>query len=244
MNTKTTTGTIKIGRWEYPATQASDGAVLRNTKRDGSGEMVAVESDKAAAFVADRPVIRVVATSGDRTAPKTTSAKVKTTETTETTENPDRDDMRRVLIQIFEDFAVTSDQAPEEMGSVRWTHLARTLESYQLVIATPLREYSRSKIGRIEVVFQSNKNHDSHTLEENLADFDRIVPADAKVRHVKTGGHGGKPGAQVNKPGKSTWLVGDKCPRGTHTLTQETIYRMPSGRKLCRSCRAEYPSNR
>lgn len=33
--------TVKIGRWEYPAKNL-DGQIVRNTKRDGSGEWVAV----------------------------------------------------------------------------------------------------------------------------------------------------------------------------------------------------------
>lgn len=32
--------TVKIGRWEYPAKLNDKGLVLRNTKRDGSGEWV------------------------------------------------------------------------------------------------------------------------------------------------------------------------------------------------------------
>lgn len=37
-----TTGelTVKVGRWEYPAKLNNAGLVLRNTKRDGSGEWV------------------------------------------------------------------------------------------------------------------------------------------------------------------------------------------------------------
>lgn len=35
-------GIIKVGRWDYPARTFANGAQERNTKRDGSGEWVAV----------------------------------------------------------------------------------------------------------------------------------------------------------------------------------------------------------
>lgn len=37
----TTTGTVKIGRWTYPTIER-DGDILRNTKRDGTGEWVSL----------------------------------------------------------------------------------------------------------------------------------------------------------------------------------------------------------
>ena len=43
-------GTVKVGRWEYPAQQAPDGSVTRNEKRDMSGGWVPAE---AADFIAD-----------------------------------------------------------------------------------------------------------------------------------------------------------------------------------------------
>lgn len=37
---KFTEGEVKIGRWVYPARSFPNGAIVRNTKRDGSGEWV------------------------------------------------------------------------------------------------------------------------------------------------------------------------------------------------------------
>jgi hypothetical protein len=47
-----TNGTVKVGRWEYPASRNADGEVSRNTKRDGSGATIAVTagSKDAATF--------------------------------------------------------------------------------------------------------------------------------------------------------------------------------------------------
>lgn len=44
-----TTGTVKVGRWTYPARQSLDGTIVRNTKRDGSGEWVGIEGVEFAA---------------------------------------------------------------------------------------------------------------------------------------------------------------------------------------------------
>jgi hypothetical protein len=44
-----TTGTAKVGRWDYPAYQNADGTTQRNTSRDGSGQWVPVV---ASAFTA------------------------------------------------------------------------------------------------------------------------------------------------------------------------------------------------
>lgn len=42
-------GSVKVGRWQYPAVRYSDGSVERNTKRDGSGEWVMAEASQFAA---------------------------------------------------------------------------------------------------------------------------------------------------------------------------------------------------
>jgi hypothetical protein len=36
------TGTVKVGRWEYPARSMDNGTIERNTARDGSGEWIKV----------------------------------------------------------------------------------------------------------------------------------------------------------------------------------------------------------
>lgn len=38
--TKWNHGEVKVGRWTYPSRQYEDGLIVRNTKRDGSGEWV------------------------------------------------------------------------------------------------------------------------------------------------------------------------------------------------------------
>lgn len=49
----TITGTVKLGRWIYPARQHAEGdpGTFRNTKKDGSGQWVELED--ASKFVAD-----------------------------------------------------------------------------------------------------------------------------------------------------------------------------------------------
>ncbi len=37
-------GTVKVGRWTYPAKQYTDGTVQRSVKRDGSGEWIVVDT--------------------------------------------------------------------------------------------------------------------------------------------------------------------------------------------------------
>jgi hypothetical protein len=66
------------------------------------------------------------------------------------------------------------------------------------------------------------------------------APKPAKVRVVATSGDAAAPKAR--RQGKSTWELETPCPKG-HTLTTETLYVMPSGRKQCKSCRAGYASN-
>lgn len=39
-------GTVKVGRWEYPAERFAGGTVMRNAKRDGSGTWVEVDAAK------------------------------------------------------------------------------------------------------------------------------------------------------------------------------------------------------
>ena len=45
-------GTVKVGRWEYPARKLDSGIIERNTKRDGSGEWVIASE---IAFTPDAP---------------------------------------------------------------------------------------------------------------------------------------------------------------------------------------------
>ncbi len=45
------TGTVKVGRWEYPVRMTLAGKAQRNTKRDGSGDWEAVAPEQAAKIV-------------------------------------------------------------------------------------------------------------------------------------------------------------------------------------------------
>lgn len=46
-----------------------------------------------------------------------------------------------------------------------------------------------------------------------------------------TGGHG------------HTWVLGGRCAKNLHTLTEQNLYVMPSGRHQCKDCRKAYRSN-
>lgn len=139
-------GTVKIGRWTYPARKDDDGTVTRAEKRDGSGEWA---ETNPALFVPDE-------------------------EPADTTSAGDHEQLAASRIQ--------SGDVPAIDGFV-----------------------------------------------------------EAEVPEAVTG-HGGKVGAQTASPGKSTWQVGTPCPKG-HTLSEETLYIMPSGRKQCKVCRGSYKSN-
>lgn len=133
-------GTVKVGRWTYPAIRKEDGTVVRNSKRDGSGD-----------WDETNPALFMFVGEGDPIAEK----------------------------------AAQAVEVPEIPG---------------------------------------------------------FVDAPAPAPERKSSGHGGRVGAQVRKPGKSSWKIGDTCPQG-HELTEETLYEMPSGRKQCRVCRGSYRSN-
>jgi hypothetical protein len=43
-------GTVKVGRWDYPAIREVDGNVVRNLLRDGTGEFVPADAKAASTF--------------------------------------------------------------------------------------------------------------------------------------------------------------------------------------------------
>lgn len=226
-------GTIKIGRWEYPAVQAPDGSVTRNTKRDGTGDTVDADPGKFVPAAASTPA----------PAPAAPAAPEVEGFTADDGINLDRDELLSAYKHIFADFAVSYDELADYLGVkvARAKAVVSTLNRFNLT-TTDMR--GGTGTDKAETIIQSWKTYDDHTEAEIVADFEERVPADVKVRAGST--HGGKVGAQHKKPGRSSWAVGDKCPQG-HTITDangdNAVYRMPSGRNQCRKCRAGYPSN-
>jgi hypothetical protein len=229
MKNVTTTGTVKVGRWTYPAEQDAQGTI-RNTKRDGTGEWVKAD---AADFVADE---------GGTPKPGTKAAKPRSTKTVATPADKAvaTDDwhlLRELYQVIFANFAVTADELRvRDITEKRGLELARYLEGTGLVARSLAGESGK------EPIWQSWNTYDSHTEDEVLADFDAKVPFDVIVKERKVGGHPVTNNTH-KKPGRSTWAVGSTCPQGHKLATAADIYVMPSGRKQCQSCRKGYPSN-
>lgn len=215
-------GTIKIGRWTYPV-QEQNRRVLRNTKRDGSGEWVKVDPSELAKVQYDpEPTkVEIPGFSEDGVS--------------------DYDDLRVAYRFIFDDFAVGYADIASKVGVTvtRAKSIVAKLLEAGLVVTELTDGKGNYGVGN-ETIAQSLETYDYITAEQAMKNFDAAIPADVQIR--RTGGHGGKAGAQTRKPGKSTWAIGDKCPQG-HTLEDGDVYTQPSGRKQCRKCRAGYPSN-
>lgn len=221
-------GTVRSGRWDYPAVLHDDGTAARNTKRDGSGEWVDVD---AAKFVAEGDV------PGQRSGAKADLPEIDgfTAEG-----HSDYDDLRVAYKLIFANFAATYEEIAEQLGADpgRAKTVVAMLREKGLVVTD--RREAQGKGASAETVVQSAKTYDGRTEGEVMADFAGAFQPGVKIR--RSSGHGGKVGAQHRKPGKSKWAVGSKCPQG-HKLREEDIYQMPSGRMQCRKCRAGYPAN-
>lgn len=211
-------GTVKVGRWTYPAVRTDSGEVARNTKRDGSGGWVDAPVD---AFVADESGVPA---QGD--APNIEGF----------TEDghSDYDDLRIAYRFIFDQFGTDYAEIADKLGcdEARAKAIVSMLKAKGLVVTDTVNDTG--------LVVQSLKTYDNHTADEVMADFAEAFNPGVKIR--RSSGHGGKVGAQHKKPGKSTWQIGTACPQG-HRLTEENLYVMPSGRKQCRDCRHGYPSN-
>lgn len=219
-------GTVKVGRWTYPAVRNEDGSVYRNTKRDGSGEWDVAPA--SAVFVADA-------------APEIPEQKAKPKIDGFTDEgHSDYDDLRVAYKLIFDNFAATYEEIAAQLGSdlARAKAIVSMLNDKGLTVTD--RREAQGKDAPAETIVQSFKTYDDHTEAEVMADFAEAFQPGVKIR--RSSGHGGKVGAQHKKPGRSTWTVGSRCPQG-HKLREEDIYEMPSGRKQCRKCRHGYGSN-
>ena len=107
-------GTVKIGRWTYPA-RKQGGEVSRNTKRDGSGEWVLTDPAKFKADTND-PVIEGF-----------------------TPEDRDHDDLRVAFLAVFDSAdGLTVPQLAEAVGTDdarRAGDLARTLYHLGLTLS-------------------------------------------------------------------------------------------------------------
>lgn len=233
--TTTVTGTVKVGRWTYPARRdhaATDApATTRNEKRDGSGEWVDVLDSKVAdTFVADEQ-------------PQALTGVVAPVE-----QSADFQSARAVYENIFDSFAVTGDElAVEGLTEKRATELATYLTTVTVKdhagqdIPLLVRHTDGGENGKT-VVWQSWETYDSIDTAEALARFDAAVPADLKVKERKIRTNTAVTNNTHKKPGKSSWKAGTPCPQG-HILNGTNLYIMPSGRKQCKDCRAGYPSN-
>lgn len=219
-----TTGTVKQGRWTYPAVQSADGTVKRNTKRDGSGSFT--ELADAAKFVAD-------------------AAPVSEEHDAYTAEPDDASADFRLARQILANvwgtgiWGTADEVRPVDVTEKRAIEILKALGKLGFMSSEAADKFTGFKAGTM--IYCSYPNWDEATLPELLAKFDAEAPHDLKVasRTIRSG-----PVANNThkKPGRSTWEVGTPCPQG-HTLGEGDVYEMPSGRRQCKLCRAGYPSN-
>ncbi len=217
MTTRTPTGTVKAGRWTYPAYRAGVGPVSRNTKRDGSGEWELADPKVADTYVADDRAsdLAAVAIPGF---------------VDEAPANHDRDDLKVAYQTIYANFAASLDEVASAIDS----NPGRAKAAIATLVHLGLVAEGEKTNGEGEVLWQCWKTYDE--LDEKQADAE----FEGKIRITSV--HGGKVGAQTKKPGRSSWAVGDKCPQG-HVLEEGDVYTQPSGRKQCRKCRGGYVSN-
>lgn len=218
-----TTGTAKVGRWEYPAVQGSDGIVRRNTKRDGSGSFTEpVDVTKFTATGAVEPEV-VSGYSDTRVV------------------SDDYEALEAVHLAVFNSgiWANRDDIQVNGLTEKRATELVRVLIKADLVVSE--KSTSSDGFDTGETIYSSSPNWDEVSEDESLALFAAAIPADIVVKHAKIGGHPVTNNTH-KKPGRSSWAVGDTCPQG-HVLAEGDVYVMPSGRKQCVSCRKGYPSN-
>ena len=217
----TITGTVKVGRWDYPARQVDD-YIERNTKRDGTGEWevattkVANSFTAAAAITAELPEIPGFVD--------------------ETPVNHDYEDLRTAYLATYAGFAVTLEEIADAMDS----NPGRAKAALDTLVGLGLVAGPEKAPETGELIWQPWKSHDEIDEKQARVEFETVTPLDIAIKVRPT--HGGRAGAQTKKPGRSTWAVGDKCPQG-HILAEGDIYTQPSGRKQCRKCRGGYSSN-
>lgn len=218
------TGTVKVGRWEYPARRDESGDIERNTKRDGSGEWEVATTKVANTFAADKP-----------TEP-TPAVPAINGFVDEAPVNHDYEDLRTAYMATYAGFAVTL----EEIADALDTNPGRAKAALDTLVGLGLVAGPEKAPETGEPIWQPWKSYDEIDEKQARREFEDATPTDIAIKVRPT--HGGKSGAQTKKPGRSTWTVGDKCPQG-HVLAEGDIYVQPSGRKQCRKCRGGYSSN-
>lgn len=234
-----TTGTVKIGRWAYPAIKYGTGRVLRNTKRDGSGEL---ENTNSAAFVADevQPVVELEDEMefGEDPADDVNDALVALDPTG-----------RAIMALVGQRYFDFFDDGIVDGSGIWFSHLGwQAAERLgRATVTAALRKLVTAGLWDLGESDEGGGNGPDRWFAltalgaavANAVSTD-VVPPAAEIK--ATSKHGGKVGAQTAKPGKSTWVIGTPCPKG-HTLSDATLYVMPSGRPQCRECRSGFASN-
>lgn len=247
------TGTVKVGRWEYPAKVDQDGTTVRNTKRDRSGEWVGINADKfVPATEADRVAIAADVATEPVAVETNDDAEAWTDETAETIEKLN-DAERTVGAMIgatctggrYFDFF---DDGLREGSGIWFEHAAEQTPN-KVAARKAFRGLAKAgvlEIGDVDSSTGATPDRWMSLTEAGVAVVSRLLagsaPIDPSVLGEAKSGHRAGGGNQTKKPGKSTWELGTPCPQGIHTLTAETLYVMPSGRKQCRGCRAGMPS--
>ena len=232
-------GSVKVGRWSYPATQTGTGLTKRNTKRDGTGEWEQVDPKVAATFVADAPA---------DFAPVETPAPLTGVVAPHDTYTPHPEDAsedfklaRRVLANTWNTmiWGEADEVRPADVTEKRAIEVLAALGKLGFVVRERADKNTGFKAGT--AIYMATPNVDEATMPELLAKFDAEVAHDLTIKAQTP--RADKPVNNTHKkPGRSTWAVGDKCPQG-HKLEEGDVYVMPSGRKQCRKCRSGYASN-
>ncbi|HXJ65145.1 MAG TPA: hypothetical protein VNN79_15430 [Actinomycetota bacterium] len=222
-------GTAKVGRWTYPAIEQTDGSVVRNEKTDGSLGWVAVDPSKVAWTTAE--IAELVASQPD---PKPV-------------ETPKLSPAAQYIAQQIADSCTRGkvgfdffDDGLRD-GSGIWLEHAAQQTPNPGAAKRAFRELAKhGLIGIGEPDSDSYGNDRWIWLTQKGADVIATFVGESLGSLPEAKAHTGG-GNQTKRPGKSTWELGTPCPQG-HTLTADTLYVMPSGRKQCRDCRNSMPS--
>lgn len=223
-----TTGTVKVGRWEYPA-EVTDTGIRRNAKRDGSGEWIEGIADAKviASFVAD-------ATATDEVA-----------ETIGTLTAVQREVMAAVGSRQFDYF----DDGIAADSGIWFGHMCQQTPNSRKV-RDAVTSLARGGKGRPQLWIVGEADGTGTGIDRwvvltgmGAAVANRLASTfdGWSAIQLPSPSHGRGGGNQTKRPGKSSWRIGDPCPQG-HILTESTLYTMPSGRNQCRECRAGMPS--
>lgn len=206
-------GTVKVGRWEYPATQHPSGAVKRNTKRDGSGEWVDADAAKFVAEPSAPAVPEVAGFTADG--------------------DSDHDDLRVAYLHVFDSHYVSTEDIAKELGTTpaRTKAILDTLERLDL---------TTSSGAGIKPVLDPTQFTRADAAQRFMADVPLETKVRAGGHGGKVGAQSAKPGKSTWQPGDD---CPKGLHRLTDEDGDNPVYVMPSGRKQCRMCRRGYASN-